>query len=352
MQLKQLSLACFRNYQQKNVLFHPETNYIEGENGCGKSTLLEAIYLLSTGKSFRTSRLLELISYEGKEFQIRAEFIKQGISQSIQILFSPEGKKLLFNDTNYTGFLPLLGILPSVLLSSEDIAIISGGPAERRRFLNLHIAQMDPLYLHHLGRYERALKQRNFLLKKGQTQGILPWEELMAISACYLIQKREQTLLSFIEPCNRHILYLSQEKEPFHLAYSSSLTISPDHCPAFYLKQWENLRKKELEQGTSLIGPHRDDISFFLQGKEIKSYGSEGQKRCCLAALRLTQWDHLKKHLEESPLFCIDDFGAHLDHERSCRLKTILKNRGQVFLTAPSFALTQEEIPMQIKAGA
>lgn len=349
MHLKRLCLAHFRNYTKEEVLFHPDVNYVEGENGSGKSTLLEAIHLLSTGKSFRTSRLLELIAYTKEGFSLEAEFFKDDIAYSVRILYSTEGRKLFLNETSYSSFLPLFGMLPSVLLSSEDIAILKGGPSERRRFLDLHIAQIDPLYLHHLGRYERALKQRNYLLKKKDVRGILPWEELMAVSASYLIKKRGETLHFFVEPCNKHIACFSEEKELFSLQYISSLESEESSS---YLKQWEKSRAKDLEIGSTLLGPHRDDILFFLQGKEAKNYGSEGQKRCLLAALRLAQWEHLKKFNQESPLFCIDDFGAHLDKERSFRLQQTLKQMGQVFLTAPSFGLQTDELVLQTFSGS
>jgi DNA replication and repair protein RecF len=349
MEITKLRLANFRNYVEETVFFSDKINYIEGENGTGKSSLLEAIYLLSTGKSFRTKRLFELISYTKPGFQLEAEFIKEKISHKIKVLFNQEGRKLFYNDTSYTSFLPLLGLLPCVLLSSEDISLFKGGPAERRRFLDLHIAQIDPLYLHHLGRYERALKQRNHLLKHQEIKGLLPWEELMAISAEYLIKKRKELLQSLTPPCNKMISYLSQERESFHLEYINSLEEQNigNGSSSFYREQWEKSRLKEIKLGLTIVGPHRDDILFFLQGKEVKSYASEGQKRCCIAALRLAEWETLKELLFQPPLFCIDDFGVHLDAKRSHLLNNLLDQMGQVFLTAPKFDTPQKTHVLQ-----
>src|SRR3990167_7111875 len=164
MQLKSLYLHHFRNYEEELVVFQPGLNCIDGDNGSGKSNLLEALHLISTGKSFRTHRLYDLVHQEKTSFTLEALFLKGSISHHLHLSFGKEGRKLTYNETSYTSFLPLFGLLPFTLLCPEDISIFTGSPGERRRFLDLHIAQIDPLYLHHLGRYQKSLKQRNALL--------------------------------------------------------------------------------------------------------------------------------------------------------------------------------------------
>lgn len=342
MELQKLKLTHFRSYRQEEAFFSPGLNCIEGANGSGKSNLLEAIHLISTGKSFRTHRLYDLIKHSEAGFELEANFIKDTISHSLKVSFDKDGRRIFYNQTAHTSFLPLLGILPSILLCPEDISILSGSPAERRRFLDLHIAQIDKLYVYHLGRYQRALKQRNFLLKKKDEKGLLPWEHLMAISASYIIEKRIETIAYLQEPSKRLVLQFSRQKETFTMKYESSLTQkSVADSPSFYAEQWERNRKKELETGTTLLGPHRDDVLFFLKGQDVKTFCSEGQKRCCLAALRFSEWERLKSILDSPPLFGIDDFGVHLDEDRSSLLKEPLLSMGQVFITAPSFSLNE-----------
>ncbi len=338
--LHKLTLSSFRSYKTADALFAQGINYIEGANGSGKSNLLEALYLISTGKSFRTSRLQELIHQTQDKFILEAFFYKEGIDHKLTLFFSKEGRKILYNETPYTSFIPLLGIIPSIFSSPEDISIIMDGPAERRRFLDLHIAQADTNYIYHLGRYQRALKQRNYLLKT-ESKGFAPWEELMATSACYITEKRVQTLLDLQKASQKFLLHLSEQKEPLQIDYNSSLhgsekelTLTPD----FYVKKWVEMRAKELLYKTTLIGPHRDDILFSIRGQDVKSYCSEGQKRCCLSALRLAEWETLKERLNITPLFGIDDFGVHLDAKRTFLLDELLQDMGQVFLTAPSFS--------------
>ena len=329
MLLEKVILSGFRNYAREEITFSPEMNCIQGSNAEGKSNLLEAIYLISTGKSFRTSHLPHLIKHDQTEFLIEAHFSKDSISHCLRISYGAHGRKVLYNQTSYSSFLPLLGILPCVLLAPEDISIIMGAPAERRRFLDLHISQMDPMYIHHLGRYHKAMKQRNSLLKAKQIQGLDPWEQIMALSASYLIEKRIETLTSLEPLTSKTISFLSEEKEVFTCKYEKSF--EGDNL----LDNWHKNRKKEL-----LLGTHRDDVHFLIQGQEVKTYCSEGQKRGCIAALRLAEWERFKTFFGSPPLFGIDDFGSHLDPKRSKLLKETLKNLGQTFLTAPSF---QEE---------
>ncbi len=349
MRLEKVILSNFRNYEREEITFSSGLNCIEGDNAEGKSNLLEAIYLISTGKSFRTSVLSTLIKHSQKGFQIEAFFSKEDISHSLHISYGPQGRKVLYNQTPYSSFLPLLGILPCVLLAPEDISIIAGSPSERRRFLDLHISQMDPLYIYHLGRYHKSMQQRNSLLKRQEEKGLAPWEQIMALSASYLIKKRIEMLLELQKPIENIISLLSEKQEHFSWKYDNSLKSLE---PSSILETWGKNRKKELLLGSSLTGPHRDDILLYIQGQEIKTYCSEGQKRSCIAALRLAEWTRFKAHFESPPLFGIDDFGIHLDSTRLLLLKTLLKNLGQVFITAPSFSPQEDSYILHISKGA
>lgn len=344
MWLQKLVLSNFRNYRREEIEFSPGLNCIQGKNAEGKTNLLEAIHVMSTGKSFRTHHLQDLIHTSSTLFQIEAFFIKEGIQQSLKLTFNGESRKILHNQTSYTSFLPLFGILPCILLAPEDIGILSGTPSERRRFLDLHLAQIDPLYVYHLGRYYKAMRQRNFLLKKQDEKGLSPWEQIMAQSASYLMEKRLSTILQLQPLCEKLVLALSDMQETLALQYQPSLSFPPeDHKNpmAYYLEQWQKTRKRELSLGSTLLGPHRDELLFQMEGQNVQTFCSEGQKRCCIAALRLAEWEIFRNHLESPPLLGIDDFGVHLDEKRTKVLSQYIQNLGQVFLTAPIFA--QEE---------
>ena len=344
MWLKRLYLHNFRNYENAHITFAPGINVIEGENGQGKTNLLEAIYLLSTGRSFRTAHLGDLIRHDTPGFFLEAEFERDGIEQTLKVSFDGITRKVWHNSTTYANFSNLLGLLPSVLFAPHDANLISGAPADRRRFINLHIAQGDPLYVHHLLRFGKALKQRNCMLKAGSKDGIEVWEAEMALSAFVLVQKRKEAISKLQEHLSPLAKELSLEFDDFQLDYQPS--ISSD-----FESQWSHMRKRELIFGSTQSGPHRDDLQIALHGKKAKSFSSEGQKRSCLAALRFAEWEVLRSRFEDKPLIGIDDFGTHLDAARSKKLRNHLGAFGQVFLTTPKNAHVQADHRLTIANG-
>lgn len=341
MYIQKLYLRHFRNYSEVDVSFSQDVNLIRGNNAQGKTNLLEALYLLGTGRSFRTPHLKEMIQNDASFFFIEAEFLKDGIAQHIRLSFDGEIKKLDYNNTSYAHFSNLLGLLPIVLLAPEDVLLITGAPAERRRFLDIHLAQSDPLYVYHLTRYHKAVKHRNFLLRKKTTASIETWESLMVISAAYLRQKRQETVTSLTEGLKAGMLELSNQSDLLEIKYTSSYTEN-------YLKH----RAKELILGTTLIGPHRDDLEILINGQEARSFASQGQLRSAVAAMRLAQWHHLKDRHQAPPLFCVDDFGVHLDVARREALLEKIAGFGQVFLTSPAFFENPHHHVLDIEKGA
>jgi DNA replication and repair protein RecF len=335
--LERLYLRNFRNYEEITVSFDPKINLIQGENAQGKTNLLEAIYLLSTGKSFRANRLSELVRHGADFFYLEAQFVRDQLRESLKIHFDGQSRKMHYNNTAYPSFNNLLGLMPSVLFAPEDVSFISGSPMERRRFLNLHIAQIDPLYVHHLIRFSQAMRQRNLLLKQENETAIEVWEAMMTLSAAYLVQKRSEAIQDLQIPLNRQMQLLTKERDTLEIAYQPSL---------FNPKQ----RKREMAIGATLTGPHRDDLTIQISGKEAKLYSSEGQKRSAIAALRLAEWERLEKLSQVSPILSIDDFGVHLDANRHSLFQQKLATLGQVFLTSP-FPLPLRTHTLKIERG-
>ncbi|MBS0621197.1 MAG: DNA replication/repair protein RecF [Verrucomicrobia bacterium] len=326
--LKELHLRNFRSYKDARFSFSPKTNLILGDNGQGKTNLLEAIHLVSTGRSFRTHTLSDLIAFGESFFFLEAAFEKEGVTQQIKIYYDETVRKVQYNQTLFPTLSSLLGILPSVLLSPDDLALMSGGPAVRRKFIDLFIAQTDPLYVFHLARYYRAMKQRNQLLRDKSEAAIESWEQMMAHSAEILVHKRREAIEALQNPASRWMEALSCHKETLSLRYDAS--VSQD-----FLQNWKKQRPKEMLLGSTLTGPHRDDISFYLGEQEVKHYSSEGQKRSSVAALRFAELERIESVAGLSPLLGIDDFGIQLDEERRAELQRRLPRTSQVFLTSP-----------------
>lgn len=340
MQVKSLYLRNFRNFKQAQIEFGRSINQISGKNAQGKTNLLEALLLLSTGRSFRTQHLSELI-FEGEAFFfLEAVIIQSGIEQTLRVSFDGLTKKAEINATRFASFQPLLGILPSTLFAPQDLDLVMGSPICRRRFLNLHLAQSDPLYVHHLIRFARALKQRNCLLKNAALQGIEVFEQEMAPSAAYLYEKRSSLLnelnLSLQETCP----LLSSERLQLRY-FPSQPTTAP--LKESYLVQLQKNRSRERQLGITLTGPHRDDVLLLLEQKPARLYASEGQKRTAIAALRLAEWRRMAKQIDLTPLFGIDDFEMHLDIDRQGLFKKALDNLGQVFITTPQTSCPWEK---------
>lgn len=339
--IEKLYLRNFRNYREETFIFSREINLIRGINAQGKTNLLEALFLVGTGRSFRTSYLKELIHQDAPFFFIEAQFKKDGIEQKVRLSFDGEVKKLEMNHTSYSHFNPLLGLLPIVLLEPEDILLISGAPSDRRRFLDLHLAQSDPLYVFHLTRYHKAIKHRNFLLKQKKEEGIEAWEELMITAAKYIRHRRSQFVEGIREDLQGAMQALSKEQDQVEIRYQPSFTDN-------YAKH----RSRELVLGSTLLGPHRDDLEIFINALPASSYASQGQLRSAVAALRLAQWKDLSRQHQVSPLFGIDDFGIYLDEARRETLLSHLSSFSQVFLTSPVFLENRPYHTLQIESGA
>ena len=327
MQLKRLRLRNFRTYEDLEVTFGPGLNQIVGNNGLGKSNLLEAIYLVITGRSFRTANLAQMVREGASGFFIEALFEKSGVEQTIRIGVEGKERKIALNQTRLPSLSALLGHLRGVLLAPEDRDLVSGAPAVRRRLLDLHLAQLDPNYTYQLARYHQALKQRNSLLRSETLEGIELWETQMCDAAPHLTGARHELTLSLQGYLNEVHKELTLDQEEMELTYRSSLC-TPENL--------ESHREKDLIRGGTSIGPQRDDLQIILSGKRARAFGSEGQKSCCAIALKLAEWQRLKELSGETPLMLIDDAGASLDERRKEALHDQLQKLGQAFLSAPT----------------
>lgn len=341
MWIKTLYLHNFRNYEKALIEFSSGVNYIQGNNAQGKTNLLEAIYFLSTGRSFRTDKLTEMIKEGESYMRIEVLFEKEGIEQRLSVYYDGKQKRVETNDSTAHNFSTLLGLIPSVIATPGDIQLIMGAPQLRRRYLNIHIAQSDPLYVYHLSRYNKALKQRNACLKMRQIKTIGVWEEEMALSGSYLVQERQSSLDSLSKYASERLAKLSRDDEKLELKYQSSLQGSD--LKSALLEQMDRNRNRELQYGSTQVGPHRDDILIEHNGKAARLFSSEGQKQTLLASLRFAEQEHLKALHQTDPLFGIDDFGNHLDNNRITRLRGELTQGSQTFLTTPDLTRQKEE---------
>lgn len=349
MHLRALYLHNFRSYEEGLFQFHPNVNIILGSNARGKTTLLEAIFFLMTGRSFRTSQASDMVRHGTSGFCLDALFVKHGIEQKLRISYSGKERKIIYNNTSYAALSDLLGLLPGAVIHPDDAAVIKGAPEIRRHLIDLQIAQADPLYVHHLTRYNRAMRQRNHLLRAKNAQTIENWEHEMANSAGYLVQQRIRAVSDLQREGQILHSTICGGKEELTLAYKTAAFSRNEHLidadlpklRLIYSEHYRKQRQREMELGATITGPHKDDMLITLGGNEARFYASEGQQRSCVAALRLAEWERLKAASLELPLMLVDDVGMSLDSSRRERLFRHFTSLGQVFLT------TTEELPLE-----
>ncbi len=338
MLLRSLTVCRFRCYHEAHFEFQPGVNLICGPNARGKTSLLEAIYLLITGRSFRASQLSDLINLGSQNFYVETTFIKHGIEQRLAFGYDGRERKITYNSTSSSQTSNLLGILQGVTLTPDDANLVKGSPAGRRHFLDLQIAQMDPLYVHHLTRYQRAMRQRNCLLRAKSTTAIESWEQELAKAGAYVIKQRERTIADLQGHIKQSQHAISAQLEEIKMTYKTSTPLlnGIDGISEHLMTQYRKLRSREMAIGTTLVGPHKDDVLISLSDKEIRTFASEGQQRSFVIALRMAEWQRLHQSgcEKEQPLMLLDDVGMSLDAVRRERLLSNLPQFGQVFVTS------------------
>lgn len=342
MQLEKLYLQNFRCYEDVEFTFAPGVNVFCGANAQGKSTILEALYLLMSGRSFRSSTLRPLVRTGSKGFSVEAYYSKYQVAQVLKFSFLCQGESqggertIIHNKTHYyPSSTNLLGLLQGVLMDLDDIAIVKGVPASRRELLDNQLLQVDPLYVHHLIRYQKALRQRNALLRSKSVAAMDSWEQILAQSGAYLILQRRRLLIDLETRGQELYNMMSGQTRKLQLRYISKSILSDSlkEMQEFFLKQFLEQRQRDLYLGYTSVGPHRDDMTILIGEQDSRSNASEGEQRSCVASLRLAEWQRLGAEAHAPPLMLIDDFGVSLDENRKERLLNYLCGLGQVFLT-------------------
>ena len=358
MRLTRIKLTNFRNIEQAEVAFCSDFNAFVGTNAQGKTSLLEAIFLAICGKSFRTSQLPHLIKQTAPYFTDELHFEKNEVEQRIRIAFDGLDRKITYNNSACPSITTIIGALQGVLMTPDHIEIVKGGPQVRRQYMDLQLAQADTTYMHHLSRYQKAMRQRNALLKMQSFDSIGVWEQEMAHSAAYIVLSRQQLLRVLAGQAQQHHQYLAQNSESLSLRYRTGAPESADAATLqhYYIERYHLDRRKEAEHGSTLAGPHKDDLLISIDGREARHFSSEGQARSCVAALKLAEWHHMRSRTGFAPLFLVDDLTVSFDKHRQHRFLEEMQKLKQVFITSthsdlPSFLGRQTNV-FHVHAGA
>ena len=316
MKIKQLKLKNYRNYDFLELEFDESTNIFYGDNAQGKTNILESIYLCGTTKSHRGTKDRDLIKFEKEESHIEAVVEKNGVPFKIDIHLkknSPKG--IAINKIPIKRASELFGIINIIFFSPEDLNIIKNGPSERRRFIDLELAQLDKLYLSDLSNYNRIVNQRNKLLKdvydkKDLLDTLDIWDLQLINYGNKIINRRNEFISQLNEIIEKVHYKLTGNKENIKVYYEPSIgKLSLEEA---ILKN----REKDIKFKSTSVGPHRDDICIMVNGIDIRKFGSQGQQRTAALSLKLAEIELVKKIIGDKPILLLDDVLSELDKNR------------------------------------
>lgn len=316
MKIKQLELSNFRNYETLSIEFDDAVNILYGDNAQGKTNVLEAAYLCGTTKSYKGNKDREMIRHSEEEAHIRMFIEKAGIDHKIDMhLKKTKSKGVAIDGVPIKKSADLFGLIHIVFFSPEDLGMIKNGPAERRRFLDLELCQLDRSYLFYLSSYNKVINQRNNLLKqigfnKSLADTLDVWDAQLIEYGTGIIKTRKKFIKEINEILPEMNAKLSGGKEKLLIQYEPN--VSEDD---FAAKLAMNLDRDLILKSTG-CGPHRDDIGFFIDKENIKLYGSQGQQRTAALSLKLTELELVRNKIKEQPVLLLDDVLSELDRNR------------------------------------
>lgn len=341
--LKSISIVNFKNIREARLEFSPNVNCLLGNNGMGKSNLLDAIYFMSFCKSFSGMTDAQLIT-KGEDFtMIQTTYDRRGDDESLNMgITRGKRKAMKRNGKEYVRLSQHIGKFPLVMSSPNDIDLIRESGETRRRWIDMSLSQADAVYLDHLIRYNRALEQRNALLRNGVADANLfdALDIQLDTAAAYISMARAQWIERLSPIFNRYYRLVAGDDENAALAYSSALLTMP--MRDLLLRERHH---DEIVKHTS-VGIHRDDVEMTLDGMQMRRAGSQGQCKTFVIALRLAQYEFLSQATKMSPLLLLDDIFDKLDSNRVAKIMQIVSmpTFGQIFVTDTNLAHFDEII--------
>lgn len=351
--LKELTLRDWRNYDCTTITLHPTLNVFLGPNGQGKTNLLESIFYLCYGKNFRGNKDRELVHWNRQFFRLEALFALDETSRThhLEIYYDAVRRKAVkLNGVRYGRLRALPVRLAAVLFTPDDLGIIKGGPAERRRFIDRELEALFADYEQTRHSYERVLSQRGELLRdirrrRAEREQLVPWN-LQLVELGVRMIRRRLDLLAFLVPQARRVhAFLTGEKGSFNVTYQSSLgqvlhendAVMKTH----FLERLAEVETEEIARGQSLLGPHRDDLIFYENGIDLRTYGSQGQQRTAILSMKMAAIDAYEQHLGTKPLLLLDDVMSELDFDRQrAVMEIVIKKQIQTFITGTGLDFT------------
>jgi len=349
MYLTHLSLKHFRNYREQQVDFSAPKTILVGENAQGKSNLLESVELLATLRSHRSSRDRDLVQQGEPLGQISASVKRDvGVADLSLVLRQAGRRTAILNGEKLRRQLDFLGALSAVQFSSLDLDLVRGGPGGRRTWLDTLLIQLEPVYAHILSQYNQVLKQRNALIKKLFTDPeeatdpkvdpteLALWDAQLAALGTRVIRRRARAIHRLAPIAQEWHQAISGRREELTITYQPNVPMQSDDPQAIqadFLDKVKSRAVAEQHQRTTLVGPHRDDIDFTIDDTPSRQYGSQGQQRTLVLALKLAELELIDEVIKDPPLLLLDDVLAELDLNRQNQLLEAIQDRFQTIIT-------------------
>ncbi len=314
--VKEVKLKNFRNYDDLNIELSPTINIFTGLNAQGKTNLLESIFITSIGKSFRSKSDKDTIKF-GEEFAyIKIEVTNEKVTDKIEMRVDKNGKKsILINGISIKKHSELMGISLIVSFSPDDLAILKNSPAERRRFMDVELCQLSNVYYYNLKQYNAILKQRNTLLKSlkhdpKQRESLFVWDMQLVDYGSKIIDARDSFIREIAVLAKKIHSDITNGKEDLEVIYKPNVTKES------FLQKLEKSVDRDALTGTTSYGVHKDDINFFINGIDVRLFGSQGQQRTTALSLKLAEIELIKESKNREPILLLDDVLSELDKER------------------------------------
>ena len=355
MYLRTLQLQQFRNYIDQKIGFEAAKTILVGDNAQGKSNILEAVELLSTLKSHRVNRDRDLILEGQTAAQVSATIERTLGDCDLSVILRSQGRRTVaLNHESLRRHLDFLGVLNVVQFSSLDIDLVRGSPEQRRNWLDRLLIQLEPVYAYILQQYNKVLKQRNALLKRGKAQNysaeftpltpseLALWDAQLAVTGSRVIRRRDRVLQRLAPLAMAWHQAISRQTEVLEVSYLPNIrfienqpisSLTSEQVQQTFLDQITTRSIAEQQQGISLVGPHRDDVIFTINQTPARQYGSSGQQRTLVLALKLAELELIEQVVQESPLLLLDDVLAELDLNRQNQLLEAIEDRFQTLIT-------------------
>ena len=358
MQITELTLRSYRSYETLYLAFDPGVQIFLGANAQGKTNIIEALYYAAFGRSHRTSSDAELIRVGADGAHIGLSFRRHDVPGELSFTFARGARRRITYAGESLRQRDLVGILPMVLFSPEDLFLVKGAPALRRRYLDAELSQASPAYYGELLRYTRILKQRNAVLKDirerlAAPDDLPPWDAQLARSAAYIVTRRIAAVAQ-LGALSARVQAVLAAGEELALAYEIAGAGAEDFAEddmteslhVWYNKMLCEGRARDIARAATGVGPHLDDLVLRVGGMSLRSYGSQGQQRTGALALKLAELFYLQENIGEAPILLLDDVMSELDADRRRALLDFIRHEHiQTFITATEASYFGEKRP-------